>query len=118
MWYIIGMNTIKQLVAICDERLSVMGITRTELLRRVGLSETVFTMALARNSYLKVETLVAISKVLGIPLLELIGEKEEEVPHDIKVMEEMLMKISEEDRKMILMNIKNYYKIALQKGEK
>lgn len=115
MCYYIGMNTIKQLVAICDERLKVMGITRTELLRRAGLSETVFTMALTRNSYLKVESLVALSEILGIPLLELIGLKEEEVPHDIKVMEEMLMKIPEKDRKMIFMNIENYYKIALSK---
>jgi lambda repressor-like predicted transcriptional regulator len=112
------MNTIKQLIAICDERLKIMGISRTELLKRAGLSETVFTMALARNSYLKVESLVAISEILGIPLMDLLGLKEEELPHDIKVMEDMLLKIPEKDRKMIFLNIKNYYEISFTEKKK
>ena len=114
------MNTIKQLIAICDERLKVMGITRNELLKRAGLSETVFTMALSRNTYLRVETLAVISELLEIPLVDLLGinDAKKALPEDIEVMENMLLKIPEKARKMILMNIKNYYEVALSEKKK
>lgn len=112
------MNTIKEFVAIVDERLKVMGISRNELLRRCGLSETVFTMALKRNMFLKIENIAAISKEISVSISVLLGLKEETLPRDIKTMEDMLLEISEKDRRMILLNIKNYYDEALLNKKK
>ena len=112
------MNTVKEIVAICDKRIKAMGISRWELQKRAGLSETFFTMALHRNSFPKVESLEALSKELGVPLIDLLGLGETELPDDIKLMESMLLKIPEEDRKMIAMNIENYYKKSLEKNTK
>ena len=50
--------------------------------------------------------------------MDLLGLKEEELPHDIKVMEDMLLKIPEKDRKMIFLNIKNYYEISFTEKKK
>lgn len=110
------MNTIEQFVAICDERLDEMGITRAELLRRAGQSPSLFVMALKRNSFLKVESIIAISEVLNISVPILLGLKEN-IPQDIRLMVDMLLKIPPRDRKMISLNIKNYYNAAVS-GDK
>ncbi len=110
----ISMNTIKQVIEICDKRLKELGITRAELLRRANQSPTLFTMALKRNYYFGIESFVSISDALGIPLTDLLVLEEHTVPEDIKAMEDMLLKIPEEDRKMIALNIRNYYEKALK----
>lgn len=106
------MNTIEQFMEICDERIAEMGITRAELLRRAGQSQALFNMALKRNSHLRIENIIAISEVLGISVPILLGI-EETIPSDIRIMVDMLMKIPERDRKMISLNIKNYYEMAM-----
>lgn len=106
------MNTIEQFMKICDERIAEMGITRAELLRRAGQSQALFNMALKRNSHLRIENIIAISEVLGISVPILLGI-EENIPSDIRIMVDMLMKIPERDRRMISLNIKNYYEMAM-----
>lgn len=106
------MNTIKEFMNVVDERLKIMGISRWELLKRCGLSETLFTMALKRDMLLKVENIFAISKEINVSVPRLLGIEEQPIPDDIKIMEDMLIKIPKKDRKMILMNIQNYYDVA------
>lgn len=107
------MNTIKDFMNIVDERLKIMGISRWELLKRCGLSETLFTMALKRDMLLRVENIFVISKEINIPVPQLLGIEEDPLPDDIKAMKNMLLKIPKKDRKMILMNIQNYYDVAM-----
>lgn len=57
----------------------------------------------------KVDSLCEIANYLGITLNDIVGMKEAPLPKDIKEMERMLVAIPEEDREMILLNIKNYY---------
>lgn len=106
------MNTIKQFMDICDERLTELGMTRAELLRKIGQSRSLFTMALKRNYYINVETIVQISEEIGISVPVLLGI-EDNFPADVRKMIDMLLKIPERDRKMISMNIKNYYDLAM-----
>ena len=102
------MNTVKEFIALCDERLKLLGLNRAELFRRANLSETLFIMALKRNTHLKVENIEAISNVLGMPMAELLGLEKMQIPKDIKAMEDLLIKIPEQKRKFILITIKNY----------
>lgn len=113
MCYNVSMNTIKEFMNVIDERLKIMGISRWELLKRCGLSETLFTMALKRDMLLKVENIYAISKEINVSIPKLLGLEEDPLPEDIKIMEEKLRVIPEKDRKMILMNIQNYYDVAI-----
>ena len=108
------MNNIKQLMAIVDERLKILGMTRAELLRRAGQSQSVFVMAISRNAPLRLETVDSISKVLGISVSVLLG-LDKKLPTDIQIMVDMLLKIPERDRKMISLIIKNYYEVTLNK---
>ena len=107
-----SMNTFKQFMEICDERLKELGMTRAQLLREINQSPSLFTMALKREQYINIESIVQISKILSMPVSILLGI-EESVPSDIRLMMDMLMKIPERDRKMIALNIKNYYDMAL-----
>ena len=108
------MNNIKQLMAIVDERLKILGMTRAELLRRAGQSQSVFVMAISRNAPLRLETVDSISKVLGISVSVLLG-LDKKLPTDIQIMVDMLLKIPERDRKMLSLIIKNYYEVTLNK---
>ena len=103
------MNTVKEFIEVVDKRLREIGMSRWELSKRAGLSETVFTMALKRETYLRIENIEAISKVLEISIQQLLGLEERDIPDDIKTIEDLLLKIPERDRKMILLNVKNYY---------
>ena len=104
-----SMNTVKEILSICDEKMKRIGITRAELLRRIGQSPTLFNMAEKRNSYFNIETFVAISKELEISLPELLGLENNNIPEDIKIIEEMLIKLPLKDRKMISLIVKTYY---------
>ena len=103
------MNTVKEFIEVVDKRLREIGMSRWELSKRAGLSETVFTMALKRETYLRIENIEAIIKVLEISIQQLLGLEERDIPDDIKTIEDLLLKIPERDRKMILLNVKNYY---------
>ena len=70
-------------------------------------------MALKRDMLLKVENIYAISKEINVSIPKLLGLEEDPLPEDIKIMEEKLRVIPEKDRKMILMNIQNYYDVAI-----
>ena len=109
------MNTLKQFIEIIDKRCSEIGISKWELAKRAGLSETVFNMALKRNSYLRLENIEAISRILEISMIQLLGLEEKSLPDDIKTIEDLLLKIPKKDRKMILLNVKNYYDEANSK---
>ena len=113
MCYNVSMNTIKEFMNVIDERLKIMGISRWELLKRCGLSETLFTMALKRDMLLKIENIYVISKEINVSIPKLLGLEEDPLPDDIKIMEDMLRVIPEKDRKMISMNIQNYYNVAI-----
>lgn len=109
------MNTIREILKICDKRLETKGITRAELLRRIGQSSTLFNMAEKRNSYFNIETFAGISKELNITIDELLGLEKMKVPEDIKAIEEMLVKISDRDRKIIGLIVKAYYDESVTK---
>lgn len=105
------MYSVKELVEFCDKRLKLMGISRPELFRRAGLSSTLFTMAVKRNVYIKIENLITIADVLGVTMSDILGLEKTELPEDIKFMEQMLLDIPPRDRMMIEKNIKNYYEV-------
>lgn len=111
------MNTVEQFMQICDQRLKELGITRADLLRRIGQSQSLFIMALKRKTYMGVEALVSISEELKIPISVLLGLEKRKIPSDIQLMEDMLLKIPERDRQVILLNIKNFYNINLKEDE-
>lgn len=102
------MNTVEQFMQVCDQRLKELRITRADLLRRIGQSQSPFIMALKRKTYMGVEALVSISEELQMPLPVLLGLEERKIPSDIQVMEDMLLKIPERDRQVILLNIKPF----------
>ena len=110
------MNTVKEFIKICDERLKLLNMTRAELFKKANLSEPIFIMAMKRNSHLKIENIETISNILGISIQELLGLKDIDTPKDIKDMEDLLLKISEKDRKFILLVITSYYRVLT--GEK
>lgn len=102
------MNTIKEFMNIIDGRLKIMGISRWELLKRCGLSETLFSMALKRNMLPKAESICVISKEVGISVLTLLGIEEQSDSDDIKLIENTLVTIPKKNRKIFLTNIQNY----------
>ena len=110
------MNTVKEFIKICDERLKLLNMTRAELFKKANLSEPIFIMAMKRNSHLKIENIETISNILGISIQELLGLKDIDTPKDIKDMEDLLLKIPEKDRKFILLVITSYYRVLT--GEK
>ena len=112
-----AMNTTEQIIKVIEERLEALDMSKAELLRRSGQSQSLFVMALKRGSSFRIESLVEMSKVLNISLPVLLGI-DDSLPKDIQFMVDMLMVIPENDRKMIAMNIKNYYDVAMAERSK
>lgn len=108
----VSMNTTEQILDVIDERLKEMGMTKAELLRKTNQSASLFVMASKRGSAFRIDSLVAISKALNISLSVLLGI-DEGLPKDIQYMVDMLLVIPEKDRKMIALNIKNYYDVTV-----
>ena len=118
------MRSVKETIDYLNDRIKRSGMTRVDVLKQAGLSVTIFTMALKRNSYLKLETFESLSKILDVPISDILGLSEKELtedeekmlhlPDDIKSMVDMLLKISPQSRKMIMMNIENYYSVEQQ----
>lgn len=69
-----AMNTTEQIIKVIEERLEALDMSKAELLRRSGQSQSLFVMALKRGSSFRIESLVEMSKVLNISLPVLLGE--------------------------------------------
>ena len=112
------MRTVKETIDFLNERIKQSGMMKKEVLEKAGLSVTIFTMALNRNAYLKIESMVSLGEVLNVTVGDILGINDSELPDDIQKMVDMLKSISPENRKMIAMNIENYFKVELQNKAK
>ena len=108
------MRTPEEIVDFCKNRIKQLGLTQAEVLKKADCSVMLFVMIVQRNSYPKIETLLDLSKVLGVGVDDILGFKEEDYPDDIQQMISMLQNISPENRKMISMNIENYFRVEMQ----
>lgn len=122
------MRTPIEVIEYLDEKIKLSGMYKADVLKNAGYSITLFTMAKNRNSYLKVETMIELGKILNISLADILDINEDiqlkeikksadmynNLPEDIKKMVTMLLSISPENRKMIGMNIENYYTVEKQ----
>ena len=112
------MFSVKEFIDYCDERIKLLGTTKTEFLRNIGLSETLFIMSLKRGTFPKLENIDLIAKSLGVSVERVLGLDNHAIPEDIKDMENMLIKIPESQRKILEMNIKNIYDIFSEEQRK
>lgn len=112
------MRTAKETIDFLKKRIKRSGMLQKEVLEKAGLSVTVFAMSITRNSYLRLESLISIGEVLNISVEDILGIDKSELPEDIQKMVDMLKSLSPESRKMIAMNIENYYKVELQNKAK
>ena len=112
------MRTVKETIDFLKETIKKSGMMQKDVLEKAGLSVTVFAMSIARNTYLKIESLISIGEVLNITVEDILGIEKSELPEDIQKMVDMLKSVSPESRKMIAMNIENYYKVELQNKDK
>ena len=109
------MRSVDEVIKFCENRAMQLGISKTEMFQKAGCSPTLFVMARRRNTYMKIETLIELGKVLNVTVGEILGFNEENVPEDILNMVSMLKVISPENRRMIRMNIENYFKVETEK---
>ncbi len=107
------MRSVKETIEYLNDRIKQTGMTKAEVLTKAGLSRTIFTMALNRNAYLRVESMISLGEVLNVTVGDILGLDDGEYPEDIQKMLDMLKDISLENRKMISMNIENYFKVEL-----
>ena len=112
------MRTVKETIDYLNERIKQSGMLKKDVLEKAGLSVTIFTMALNRNAYLKIESMVSLGEVLNVSVGDILGINDNELPEDIQKMVDMLKSISPESRKMLSMNIENYFKVEMQKKDK
>lgn len=109
------MYTPEELVNFCDKKIKKMGMSKPEFLRSLGLSDTLFIMSAKRSTHIKLETLELIANKLGVTMKELLGlEDKEPLPEDVDDMLRILLDISEKDRKVIQLNLKNYYDLVIK----
>ncbi len=107
------MRSVKESIEYLNERIRQTGMTKAEVLKKAGLSVTIFTMAQSRNSYLRLESMISLGKILNVSVGDILGLNESDMPDDIQRMVAMLKDISPENRRMIEMNIENYFKVEL-----
>ena len=112
------MRTVKETIDYLNERIKQSGMLKKDVLEKAGLSVTIFTMAQNRNAYLKIESMMSLGEVLNVTVADILGINESEIPDDIQKMVDMLKSISPESRKMISMNIENYFKVEMQNKDK
>ena len=109
-------RTSDELVKYIETILARKGDSAYHMCQTIGVSIGKYVMQ-KRNKYdPRIGMLIDIVQYLGISFDELIGLKESEqeiLPHDIAEMVFMLKHIPEKDRKLISMNIKNSYDIAM-----
>ena len=126
------MRTPIEIIDYLDERIKQSGMYKADVLKKAGYSITLFIMAKQRNSYLRVETMIELGRILNVSLTDILDIKEDakieqikktaelynNLPEDIKRMIDMLQSISPENRKMIGMNIENYFNVEQQNKDK
>ena len=105
------MRTPKEIVEYLKYKIKQLGLGQEETLKKAGLSTTIFAMSLKRNLYMRLESIIAISNVLNISVGEILGYSDNEIPEDIQQMISMLLTLPKDDRRMIAMNIENYFSI-------
>lgn len=108
------MRTVDEMIDFCVKKIGSLGMTQGEALEKAGCTKTLFIMARRRQSYFTIESLKALASVMQCSISDILGLKDEELPEDIEQMLFMLKQIPPEHRKMILMNIENYYKVSLE----
>ena len=110
----------------CEKLLAERGDSVYALCKAVGIKQAHFSVWKHNGSNemnQKIGVLVDIARYLGISLDEFFGlqtaveerRQRQNLPADISDMVRMLGSIGEADRKMIRLNIKNYYDAALEK---
>lgn len=112
------MRTVEETIDFCKERIAALGMSQADVLSKAGCSATLFVMSLRRKSYMRVETLDSLAKILNVSVADILGVNDNNMPDDIQNMVSMLKEIPLKDRKMIAMNIENYYRVAMDKKKK
>lgn len=107
----------KEIVEYCERLLRERNDTVYNMCSKIDVDRAKLSMWKQKIVDPRLGALVRISMYLGISIDNLVGLEENSdntffyVPDDIKEMIDMLLEISERDRKMIKMNIQNYYKV-------
>lgn len=107
----------KEIAEYCDKLLHERNDTIYNMCSKIGIDRAKLGMWRQKNVDPRLGTLVSIAMYLGISIDNLVGLEENPdstffyVPDDIKEMIDMLLEIPEKDRRMIKMNIQNYYKV-------
>lgn len=110
-----------EFVDFLESQLAEINMSPFMMSKLIGISRATMIGWKKFNRLPTVEVIYKISALLKIPVNELVGESEVKkvtYPADIKKMIDMLMEIPEENRKMISMNIKNYYDVEQEKKKK
>lgn len=110
------MRSVEETIDFLNSSIKKSGMMKKDVLEKAGLSSTVFTMALNRHNYLRLEAISKLADVLNISIADILGVNE--LPQDIQEMVNMLQQLSPESRKMISMNINNYYQVEVQNKDK
>ena len=110
------MRSVEETIEFLNSSIKKSGIMKKDVLDKVGLSSSAFTMALSRNNYLRLESIEKLGEVLHLSVADILGLNE--LPEDIQEMVNMLKQLSPESRKMISMNINNYYQVEVQNKDK
>ena len=105
------MRSVEETIDFLNCSIKKSGMMKKDVLDKAGLSNTVCTMALNRHSYLKLENIEKLAEVLNISVADILGVNE--LPDDIQNMVNMLQQLSPESRKMISMNINNYFQVEV-----
>lgn len=109
----------KEIAEYCEQLLKEKNDNIGNMCSKIGVNAAKIAMWKKKDCDPRLGTVVAIVQYLGISFDEFLGivppEQRDPVPVDIREMEKMLLKIPENDRKMIQMNIKNYYDISTHK---
>ena len=108
------MRTVDEMIDFCVKKIGSLGMTQREALEKAGCAKSLFILARRRQNYFSIESLNSLAQVLDCSVSDILGIKNEELPEDIERMVSMLKQIPPEHRKMILMNIENYYKVSLE----
>lgn len=108
------MNSVKEFIALIDDKLEKMGDNRNNMLMKLGLSKALLRATETRDTFPSVSNVVDIAEYIGIPIGTLLGtdkdKSEYDIPDDINTIVTMLLKIPEKDRNMIQNIVKLYYK--------
>jgi hypothetical protein len=105
------MRTPEEVVNFCKNRIKQLKLGQVETLEKAGISTTIFAMSLKRNVYMRIETMSILAQMLNVSVGEMLGCDNSNLPDDIKNIVDMLLRLSEEDRKLIEMNINNILNI-------